>query len=166
MYQFSIGQESKVNETYYTKLVLNSEITLLGMNRFILAKWGTALCCLTCVTRGVTGDLSSDPSLYHLRHYRINTIGNQHSLNLWKKISEIWYCFLGVTEIRSQLLAFLLQRRFLSKSFSNHGQGLQLGLLVHFVADMALAGEGHEILRGGVGTLDVFSVFPRPKCSV
>lgn len=56
MYQSFVGQESKVNETRCEKMVLNSEIAPLGINRFILAKLGTALCCLTYVTREVTGD--------------------------------------------------------------------------------------------------------------
>jgi len=56
MYQFTIGQESEGNETYCEKMMLNSEITLLGINRFIPAKLGTALCCLTYVAREVNGD--------------------------------------------------------------------------------------------------------------
>lgn len=60
MYQFSIGQESKVNETYHEKMMANSAITLLGINRFIPAKLGTALCCLTDITGEGNGDWRSD----------------------------------------------------------------------------------------------------------
>lgn len=59
MYQFSIGQESIENEAYHKKkkkkVVLNSEMTLLGLNRFILSKFVVAFCYPAYVSREVNG---------------------------------------------------------------------------------------------------------------